>query len=172
MHAIHEKLLVEQSVAPDRMEIRLSIDQDAAVSPGDVSVDVLKLRQASHRIAIKIPGCDVLAISLFKCPGSLQELGQSVVGLGEAGLFGDQVTIAGQGALGVGGLLAAYRQELSREGIANTPGRRRRQERAVGFVRGIVGGRQDQDRHGPDPFGIRDECLQASAEVEQERGVL
>ena len=49
---------------------------------------------------------------------------------------------------------------------------RRGQERPVGLEAGIVCRRQDQDRQGPDLFGVRRHLFEPAAEIGQNRGVL
>ena len=65
VHCVVEQVFVQQSVSTDRVEVRLTVDQNASVPIGHFAIDSLERRQAAHRIAVEIPGLAVVVIGLI-----------------------------------------------------------------------------------------------------------
>ncbi len=94
MHCVLEQLVVQQSMASNRMKVRLHVDQNAAMVGGDVAIDRLKLGRAAHRITVAIAGGDVVLVRAIPISRLFAESRQPVVRLGEAGIAIQEVTIA------------------------------------------------------------------------------
>ena len=74
MHRVLKESIVEEAVTANRMKIRLSVDQCAALPGGDVTVDLLERASAAHRVAVMIPGFDVMLVSVVSRPARSSSL--------------------------------------------------------------------------------------------------
>ncbi len=73
MHRVLKQLVIQKAMATDRMKVRLCVNKNAVVSRCDFAVDLLEVGQTAHRIAVSIPGRDVVMIGLvprFFCSSS------------------------------------------------------------------------------------------------------
>ena len=74
VHRVLKKLIVEQTVAADRMKVSLPVNQDAAMPRGHVTVNLLERARATHRHAVQVPRRHVFPIGFFPHAGLLEEL--------------------------------------------------------------------------------------------------
>ena len=94
MNAVIKKSVVEESAGIPRPKRGGAINQDDVKSSRQVSINVLKRRQAAHRKSVEIAGENELRVRLAGMAELLQQASQSKVGLGDTRLLCDQRSIA------------------------------------------------------------------------------
>ena len=147
VHRVLKELVVQQTVTADRMKVGLPVNQDAAMSRGHVTVDLLERAGATHRHAVQVSGRHVFPIGFVPVARLLEELAQSVMRFREARLAGDQRAIALRSRPLDRRLRSLRAARNSRANTSRIVSRRRRgQERSVRFKARVVCRRQDQDR--------------------------
>ena len=137
VHGVVEERVVELAAGAGA-EDGLAVDEDGAVTRGDLAVDVLEVGRAPHRVAVGVAGRDVMAIGRLVIACRLQEPGQAEVRLGEAGLAADQLAIAPEARLGS---VASSRRAASTS-----------RAKAPRVGRGVSGGRTE--RFGSNPASL------------------
>ena len=128
VHRILKQLVVQQTVAANRMKVRLCINQNAVVSGCDVAVDLLEGGQAAHRIAVSIPGRDVVLIGLVPRLFLLEQPGEAEVRLGKARVLRQERSIALDGGVGVLSVSSRRAAMNSRWNDSRSAARRRRRQ--------------------------------------------
>ncbi len=110
-----------------------------------------------------------MAVGIRERPSRFQQPCQPIMGLSVRRLLGDDCSVGGdRSGLGRCSSIAANLRQAA--GTAPARARRRsRALRAIGWGRGIVARRDDQDRQAADPFAVRDDRLETTVKVSQDR---
>ena len=172
VHGILKELVVQQAVAADRMKVRLPVNQNAAVPPGHVAVNLLKRARAAHGHAIQVPGGRVFSVGFIPIASLLEKPAQPEMRFREARLARHERAIARDRGRPIASFAFSRGQELACERVTIPARGCRRQERTVRLEACVVSWRQDQDSQGPDALGIRHHFFESAAEIGQNRVVL
>ena len=130
MHYVLEEVFVQKSVRPDRVEQGLTVDEDAVIAPGNFTINVLELRHAAIRQAVKIARLDEVLISLVPGARVCQKAAQAIMRLGKPRLRFQKRPVKSNGLRRARFLHAARCQEFA--------------SKRLGAALGVSAGRNDR----------------------------
>ena len=109
MHRIEEELVTQDSAGTGRGKGCLAVDQKGpGMSGGDLTINLLKVARTAHQQTVEISGREVMRFGLTTVSRTFEQPRQPKMGLGEAGLIGQDRPVRFSGAGGVA-LLAGAR---------------------------------------------------------------